>query len=155
MARSLNTRQLEAFRAASRKYSDTSILMHEAIARKAGLSGTDHKYLGFLMQNGAMTAGELSRLTGLTTGAVTGVIDRLEKRKLVKREFDRDDRRKVIIVPNTQNALKLLKPLFAELQEKTAKLITSFSEKEIQTIEKYFLSASEVMNEVTDNLNND
>jgi hypothetical protein len=48
--------------------------LHEAIARKAGRSGTDHKYLGLIIQNGAMTAGELSKLTGLTTGAVTGVI---------------------------------------------------------------------------------
>lgn len=155
MTRAINTKQLESFRTASRKYSDTSILMHEAIARKAGLSGTDHKYLGFLMQNGAMTAGELARLTGLTTGAITGVIDRLEKRKLAKREFDKNDRRKVIIVPNTQNALKLLEPIFAELQHKTTKLIASFSEKEMQAIEKYFVAASEVMKEVTNNLNNE
>ena len=75
--------------------------MHEAVGRKAGLSGTDHKYLGFLMQNGQMTAGELSNLTGLTTGAITGLIDRFEKKRLVKRQFAEDDRRKVIIEPNT------------------------------------------------------
>lgn len=142
-----------SFSAASRKYSDASILMHEAIARKAGLSGTDHKYLGFLMQHGAMTAGELARLTGLTTGAVTGVIDRLEKKKLAKREYDSDDRRKVVIVPNTQNALKLLGPVFEELQSRTARLMATFSEKEIKVIEKYFLSASELMSDVTTNLN--
>ncbi|MCL4641134.1 MAG: MarR family transcriptional regulator, partial [Olivibacter sp.] len=98
--------QAQNFRSLSRKYSDTSILMHEAIAREIGLSGTDHKYLGFIIQNGEMTAGELSRLTGLTTGAVTGLVDRLEKKKLVKRKFDSEDRRKVIIVPNTKNTLK-------------------------------------------------
>jgi DNA-binding MarR family transcriptional regulator len=155
MNRPSTGKNLESFRIASRKYSDSSILMHEAIARKAGLSGSDHKYLGFIMQKGSMTAGELARLTGLTTGAITGVIDRLEKQKLIKREYDKDDRRKVIIVANTQNALKLLEPLFAELQSKTTKLINSFSEKEIQVIEKYFHAASEIMTEVTDNLNND
>ena len=71
----------------SQLYAYTSIQMHEAIARKAGLSGTDHKYLGFLIEKGQMTAGELSNLTGLTTGAVTGLIDRFEKKKLVKRQF--------------------------------------------------------------------
>jgi DNA-binding MarR family transcriptional regulator len=150
-----NETALESFRMASRKYSDASIVMHEAIARKAGLSGADHKYLGFLIQKGAMTAGELSKLTGLTTGAITGVVDRLEKQKLVKREYDKDDRRKVIIVPNTENAMKLLKPLFSELQAKTTKLISSFSEKEIQIIEKYFLAASDIMEDVTNKLNND
>jgi DNA-binding MarR family transcriptional regulator len=82
-----NVEMLDVFRAASRLYSDNSILMHEAIARKAGLSGTDHKYLGLIVQNGTVTAGELSTLTGLTTGAVTGVIDRLEKKKFVKRKL--------------------------------------------------------------------
>src|SRR6185436_16887486 len=94
--------RIDQFRMISRQYSDVSILMHEAIARQAGLTGTDHKYLGFILQKGEMTAGELSNATGLTTGAVTGLIDRLEKKKLVKRQFDKNDRRKVIIVPNQQ-----------------------------------------------------
>lgn len=141
------------FRAISRQYSDTSILMHEAIARKAGLSGTDHKYLGFMLQRGEMTAGELSQVTGLTTGAVTGLIDRLEKKKLVKRQFVKDDRRKVIIVPITENIMKLLAPLFTDLQSKTAELVQTFSEKEIQTIERYFSGAIQIMKETTEKMN--
>jgi len=146
--------QIEHFRQASRQYSDASVLMHEAISRKAGLSGTDHKYLGLLIQKGEMTAGEFSKLTGLTAGAVTGLIDRLEKKKLAKRRFDKGDRRKIIIVPNTQNALRLLEPLFAELQAKTLQLIGSFSESELQVIEKYFTSATAIMHEVTYRTNN-
>jgi DNA-binding MarR family transcriptional regulator len=145
--------RINHFRTISRQYSDTSILMHEAIARKAGLSGTDHKFLGLIIQHGEMTAGELSKITGLTTGAVTGLIDRLENRKLVKRQFDKDDRRKVKIVPNQQNTTKLLEPLFKELQEKTLKLISTLSEREIQTIENYFTSAIKIMNEVKEKLN--
>src|ERR1043165_3388623 len=98
----------------SQAYAYTSIQMHEAVARKAGLSGTDHKYLGFLMVKGQMTAGELSALSGLTTGAVTGLIDRFEKKKLVKRRFAEDDRRKVLIEPNTKNIMALLVPLYKE-----------------------------------------
>ena len=153
MPNKIKNSQIQNFRAVSRQYSDTSILMHKAIARKAGLSGTDHKYLGLLIQKGEMTAGELSKLTGLTTGAVTGLIDRLEKKKLVKRQFDKTDRRKIIIVPNTQNTKKLLGPIFTELQNKTANLLSSFSSNEIQIIEKYFLSAIDIMNEVTNNIN--
>ena len=144
--------KIEHFRAISRQYSDTSILMHEAIAKRAGLSGTDHKYLGLIMQKGEMTAGELSKITGLTTGAVTGLIDRLEKKKLIKRQFDKDDRRKVKIVVNQQNAMKLLAPLFKDLQEKTIKLISTFSESEIQTIENYFVSAIRIMTETKEKL---
>ncbi|MBX2922220.1 MAG: MarR family transcriptional regulator [Chitinophagaceae bacterium] len=142
------------FRNASRQYSDASIFMHEAIARKAGLSGSDHKYLGLILQHKELTAGNLSKLTGLTTGAVTGLIDRLEKKKLLKRQFTKDDRRKVIIVPNVENSMKLLQPIFSELQEKTASLIHTFSEDEIQTIERYFIEATSIMKETTEKLNN-
>ena len=139
---------LDSFSVASRKYSDTSILMHEAISRKAGLSGTDHKYLGLLIENGPMTAGELSQRTGLTGGAITGLIDRLEKKKLAKREFDKEDRRKVFIVANETNAIKLLTPLFKELQQKTAKLLASYSAAELEIIKKYMVEATGVMNDV-------
>ena len=138
----------------SQLYAYTSILMHEAIARKAGLSGTEHKYLGFLIQKGQMTAGELSNLTGLTTGAVTGLIDRFEKKKLVKRQFVKNDRRKVIIEPNTKNIMALLEPLFKEFRNKSEKLISSFSSNEIKIIETYFLKANEIMNETTNNAKN-
>ena len=137
----------------SQLYAYTSIQMHETIARKAGLSGTDHKYLGFLMEKGQMTAGELSNLTGLTTGAVTGLIDRFEKKKLVKRRFAEDDRRKVIIEPNTKNIMALFVPLYKEYRSKSEKLTASFTNKEIKIIEAYFSKAIEIMNEATDNLN--
>lgn len=145
--------QIRNITALGRAFSDATILMHEAIARKAGLSGTDHKYLGILMQNGAMTAGELSRLTGLTTGAVTGLIDRLEKKELARREFDKIDRRKIIIVPDTGNAMKLMGETFTELQEKMVGLISTLSSGEMETIEKYMTSAMQVMKEITQNLN--
>lgn len=146
-------KQLNNFRSRSKQYSDASILMHEAIARRAGLSGTDHKYLGLLIEKGPTTAGELSKMTDLTTGAVTGLIDRLEKKGLARREFDKDDRRKIIIVPNVENARKLLDPIFTDLQEKTTKLISSFSKKEIEIIMDYFYLATGIMNDVTNTLN--
>ena len=146
--------RLDSFRVVSRKYSDTSIQMHEAIARKAGLSGTDHKYLGLLIDKGPVTAGELSQLTGLTGGAVTGLIDRLERKKLARREFDKDDRRKVYIVADSAAAMKLLKPLFKELQQKTARLLRTYSDTELKIIERYMEEASAVMNQVLENLKN-
>jgi DNA-binding MarR family transcriptional regulator len=144
----------DAIRKLSQQYAYTSIQMHEAIGRKAGLSGTDHKYLGFLIEKGQMTAGELSDLTGLTTGAVTGLIDRFEKKKLVKRQFAEDDRRKVFIKPNTENIMALFVPLYKEFRNKTEKLMASFSNKEIKILETYFLKAIEIMNETMSKLNN-
>lgn len=145
---------IKRIRKLSQQHSYTSIQMHEAIARKVGLSGTDHKYLGFLIEKGQMTAGELSKLTGLTTGAVTGLIDRFEKKKLVKRKFAEDDRRKVIIEPNTKNIMALLVPLYEEFRKESEKLIASFSNKEIKTIETYFVKTIAIMSETTHKLNN-
>ncbi|WP_223599099.1 MarR family winged helix-turn-helix transcriptional regulator [Chryseobacterium sp. GVT01B] len=144
---------IQDFREASRSYSDASIFMHEAIARKAGLSNADHKYLGLILKYESITAGEISKLTGLTTGAVTGLIDRLEKKELLKRQFIREDRRKVIIIPNLENSMKLLGPIFDELQQKTLTLIATFSQKEIESIERYFREATILMKETADYLN--
>jgi DNA-binding MarR family transcriptional regulator len=134
-------------------HSYTSLQMHEAIAEKAGLSGTDHKYLGFLIERGQMTAGEFSSLTGLTTGAITGLIDRLEKKKLVKRRAAAGDRRKVMIEPDTEKIMALFVPLYKEFRNKSEKLIASFSNKEIKIIETYLSKGIEIMNQTTTKVN--
>ncbi len=141
--------QIKRLRKLNQHHAYATIQMHEAIGRKAGLSGTDHKYLGFLMEKGQMTAGELSILTGLTTGAVTGLIDRFERKKLVKRQLAEDDRRKVIIVPNTKNIMALLEPLYKDYRSTSEKAMASFSAKEARIIEAYFLKAIEVLEETT------
>ena len=149
----MNHDAIQRMRKLTQQYAYSSIQMHEAIARKAGVSGTDHKYLGFLLVKGQMTAGELSGLTGLTTGAVTGLIDRFEKQKLVKRQFAEEDRRKVIIKPNTEKIMALFEPLYKEFRKDSEKLTASFSNKDIKVIEAYFLKAIEIMNAATSKLN--
>ena len=145
----------DAIRKLSQQYAYTSIQMHEAIGRKAGLSGTDHKYLGFLMEKGQMTAGELSKLTGLTTGAATGLADRLEKKKLAKRQFDKSDRRKVIIVPNEDITKKRLTPLLEGLNRKIIELLNGYSESEIKALQNYFISVTNLMKETAEELNSE
>jgi len=136
----------------NQEYAYTSIQMHETVGRKAGFRGTDHKYLGFLIQRGAMTAGELAKLSGLTTGAVTGLIDRFEKKKLVKRQYAEDDRRKVIIVPDIPKIMALLAPLYKDYRSKSEKLVASFSTKELRIVEAYFSKSIELMHGITDTL---
>lgn len=150
----MSTKGTTPVRKLSQQYAYTSIQMHEAVARKAGLSGTDHKYLGFLLQQGEMTAGELATLTGLTTGAVTGLIDRFEKKDLVQRRFAEDDRRKVLIAPNTEKIMALLEPLYREFRRRSEQLLASFSAKELKVLETYFSKAIDIMKETTDKLSN-
>ncbi len=136
----------------NQKFTYTSIQMHETIARNAGFSATDHKYLGFFLQKGNLTAGELANLTGLTTGAVTGLIDRFEKKKLVKRQYDKNDRRKVIIVPDSQKIMDLLTPFYSEFQNATDIIISTFSEKEKEIINTYLLKSIELMQAISSKL---
>jgi DNA-binding MarR family transcriptional regulator len=140
---------IKRVRKLNQRYAYTSLQMHEAIAAKAGLSGTDHKYLGFLLERGAMPAGELARLSGLTTGAVTGLVDRLEKKKLVKRRVAANDRRKVMIAPNTEKIMAIFEPLYREFRVRSEALTESFTTREVKIIETYLSKGIEIMEEIT------
>src|SRR3954451_15436277 len=69
----------------------------QSVAIRFGLSESDIETLEQLIDMGATTAGRLSEITGLTSGAVTRVIDRLEQAGYVRRVPDRTDRRRVIV----------------------------------------------------------
>lgn len=71
------------------------VLHNQSVAQRLGLGGSDSQFVQLLDQHGPLTPGRLSELTGLTTGTVTGVIDRLEKAGFVGRERHSGDRRKV------------------------------------------------------------
>lgn len=69
----------------------------DAVAETVGINRTDMECLDVLGMNGPITAGRLAELTGLSTGAITGLVDRLERAGYVRRERDVNDRRRVII----------------------------------------------------------
>ena len=55
------------------------VSFHEAVARRLGMTAAERKCAGLLAERGRMTPGELAQVTGLTTGAITGIVDRLVK----------------------------------------------------------------------------
>ena len=88
---------LQAIRSGFQQTSGQSVLVSQVIADKVGLAPSDLECLGYLEDGGPMTAGRLSQLTGVTSGAVTRMVDRLEAARYVRRRSDPDDRRKVMI----------------------------------------------------------
>src|ERR1700691_628401 len=82
---------------AMRRSSAQGVLFGQTVANRVGLSNSDMECLDFLILEGRVTAGRLAEVTGLTTGAITGVVDRLERAGLVRRERDDNDRRKGFI----------------------------------------------------------
>jgi DNA-binding MarR family transcriptional regulator len=79
------------------RLSTATVLFHAAVAERLGISATDLKCWSIVQRDGPMTAGELAARVQLTTGAITGVLDRLERGGFVRRAADPADRRRVVI----------------------------------------------------------
>lgn len=92
------------------QFAGTLTVLHaNAIANRVGLSATEFEATDIIRRYQPMTAGKLAELCGLTTGAITGIVDRLESRGFVKRERDPTDRRRVFItsVEDAERSKKL------------------------------------------------
>jgi DNA-binding MarR family transcriptional regulator len=112
--------------------STETILFHQVVADAVGLHITDHQCMHFIHRYGVMPAGKLAELTGLTTGAVTGIIDRLEEAEYVRRTNDPKDRRRTIVEPIRNKKLeRKLEMIFVPLHEKMRKLLSSYSDSEL------------------------
>ncbi len=111
-----------------------TIMFHQAIADRLGLNITDHKCAGILMRSGPISAGELARRTGLTTGAITGVIDRLERAGFARRAPDASDRRKVMIEPDLKKIQRKIVPLFDSMGRSAAQFLKRYTALELTLI---------------------
>jgi DNA-binding MarR family transcriptional regulator len=131
-----------------RQLSAATIMFHQAVADRFGLNPTDHKCMDLLFTKGPMTAGELAEVTGLTTGAITGVIDRLEGVGFVRREDDPSDRRRVIVRVVPKRHLQVGR-LFKHLGAATAELSTRYSDAELVTILDFMTRSQESLHEAT------
>src|SRR5580698_4319814 len=98
------------------------VVFHDLVGRCLGVSATDRKCLD-LLSRGPVTAGELARFTGLTTGAVTGIIDRLVKAGYAERISDPEDRRRVLVARKPNSRLdKILPGIFGPLRDDMTKV---------------------------------
>jgi DNA-binding MarR family transcriptional regulator len=123
---------IQAITAKMKDMSTETILFHQAVADVLGLYITDHKSFDLIHRFGSMPAGKLAELTGLTTGAVTGIIDRLEKGGYVKRTNDPKDRRRIIIESTRNRKLeRKIETVFIPLHEKMYKLLSSYTDSEL------------------------
>jgi DNA-binding MarR family transcriptional regulator len=128
-----------------------ALVFHQTVADRLGLNPTDHKCLELLHHATDPTAGDLAEWTALTTGAVTGVIDRLERRGFVRREAHPTDRRKVIIrtIPERYDEVA---NLFSGIAEKMGKLCSAYSEAELTIITEHMARSAEIFRSETQRL---
>jgi DNA-binding MarR family transcriptional regulator len=125
---------LEALNDEFRLMSAQSVLLSQAVADRVGVHSTDLETMDILAIHGPLTAGRLAELTGLTTGAVTGLIDRLEAAGYVRREKDPRDRRRVIVQPDTERAMREIGPLYESISQAMADLCARYSDAELALV---------------------
>jgi len=115
------------------KETRAAILFVQSISEITGIHPTDIKCLDYLSEVRSASAGELAKITNLTTGAMTAVIDRLEKANFIRREAHKSDRRKIIVrlIVDNPSHLNLARNLFIK---KMPEILVGYSEKELELI---------------------
>ncbi|NGQ96893.1 MarR family transcriptional regulator [Brevibacillus sp. SYP-B805] len=136
---------------ASRRLSTQTVMFHQAVASYLGLNITDHKCLDLVLGMGKATAGQLAELTGLTTGAITSALNRLEKAGYVRRVKDPHDLRFVIVEP-VYDHLHRIKEVFAPLNDAMTELHSRYSPDELRIILDYMERSIQVLNRQADHL---
>ena len=116
--------------------------LSNAIADRLGVTSTELEVLGTLVVRGPLSAGDLARRTGLTSGAVTRLIDRLVERGSVRRLSDPDDRRRVL-VEITPGAAKACDPLYEPIAREGTALLEQLTEKQLEVILDYLRTSYE------------
>ncbi|MBR0796086.1 MarR family transcriptional regulator [Bradyrhizobium jicamae] len=119
-----------------RRSSAQGVMYGQAVANVAGISNSDMDCMDFLNLEGRVTAGRLAEVTGLTTGAITGVIDRLEKAGYVRRERDESDRRKVFISVVEEKAAEIGK-FYVPMQAAMHKLWSGYTDEELRLLLRF------------------
>ena len=113
-------------------------------AERLGIGLTDLTCLDLVESNGGLTAGRLAELSGLTTGAVTGVLDRLERAGLVGRTRDEADRRKVNVAVTPEH-YERSGPIWRPLYEDWHALLASrFTAGELELITEFLRATTEL-----------
>ena len=122
---------------AIRDYGVNLTQFRNAMSEWAGLNGTDMECLRLLFQKGVSTPSELARQTGLTSGATTAMLDRLERAGLIERRPNPNDRRGTLITPEKSSAEKMAS-WFASARQAQDELISSYAESDLEIISGVF-----------------
>jgi len=120
-----------------RRFIAGAILFNQKVADHVGLHLTDLQCVNLLDLLGAVTPGKLAECTGLTTGGVTVMLDRLEKAGIVKRERNPNDRRSVLVRVNPKKLRKINK-LYRGINEQLGTFLSETPEAQLQSVADFF-----------------
>src|SRR6185437_10209327 len=125
----------------TREYGISMVLFRHAVGELLRVNVTYMECLGLLFHKGIATPTELSTYTGLSSGSTTAMLDRLEKSKLIERLPNPKDRRGTLIQINKKTAQHIT-PLFISGREAQNKLVSRYTEKELELLSDFFKRSS-------------
>jgi DNA-binding MarR family transcriptional regulator len=124
------------------------IVAQHDVAQRLGLNVTDLTCLGFILEGEAggepLSAGDLAQRANLTTGAITGVINRLERAGYAHRRSDPGDRRRVRVVADV-TAVPRLHKVYEGNYRRIGELFASYSSEEIAVLSDWLTRATDIM----------
>jgi len=127
----------------ARRHSTAVVLFHHAVAERLGLGPTDHKCLDLLRERGPMAGSDLSAITGLTSGAITGVVSRLERAGYLRREPDPHDGRKQILHLALERAH--IQDVINPLRKDVAVLLQNFDTHQLSAIAEFLAGSTKLI----------
>jgi DNA-binding MarR family transcriptional regulator len=127
----------------NRAYQTAVEKMDDAFCKRIGVNRTDGRCLDVIDQRPGLTAGELAEAVGLSRGAVTTALDRLESRGLVTRHRDPDDRRRVTLQP-TPEAGRLAWEAYGPLGEMGGPMLAELSDEELRSAIRFLRGGTEI-----------
>ena len=153
MSSGRNTRAevIASLEQALRRMGSLDVLFAQALVDRLGINLTDFICLSILEATGPMTAGRLAELTGLTSGAVTGVVDRLEKSGYARRTKDPNDRR-VVIIEAARERRKQFDALLGPFGEAMRRVFNELTVEQLGTVTSFIQKLSSVLQEETGRL---
>jgi DNA-binding MarR family transcriptional regulator len=126
-----------------RALSAASDLLDAAVAQHLHMHRTDLRCLDYLARFGPTPAGRLGEAVGLTSGALTIAVDRLERTGFVQRRADEHDRRRVVI--HLAKGANRVIALFRDLSQSTQHLLERYSDADLQLLSAFLADASEAL----------
>jgi len=111
-----------------------AVLLNQAIAERLHLHPTEVEVLDLLGRAGPLTAGQVTEVTGLTSGAASRLIDRLERAGYVRRAPNPKDRRSVLVMPMRELISRDLAPLYAPLESALSALYERYDPEQLALI---------------------
>ena len=128
-----------------RDFMAQAVLFQDAVARVGGLNSTDMQIVSVLISHGPATPGELAERSGLTSGgAITAVIDRLEKAGYVTRQRDESDRRRVIVSAVFEKVMAEVGPIYGRITATWNDYVETLTDEQIAFGVELFARASDV-----------